>query len=1140
MNVFVSYARETLAVAEAIVAGLERAGHDVWFDRELLAHRSYTDAIEEALNGADAALVLWSTSAVASEWVRSEANRARETGKLVQVRLDDCRLPMPFDQVHCIDLLPSSEFEASPAWRSVLESLRGVKSEAAAPSDIVPKPEPAATHRPGRERRQVTALACVLEVNVSPGAVVDPEDLLDLASDFRRTTDATLLEAGGVVLEHDRSSALGVFGYPTTHEEEVVLAASAGRALLSRLSELEAPSGCVLAVRVGLATGPAVIERRDAVDDFEVIGAPLELSRTLVQAARPDTLLAAGESVAIATGMLELAAPANEELAAAQDPAAREVLGLTEAASRSGARIVTDDLELVGREQESAALAESWASAKEGFGQVVLVQGESGIGKSSLVSAGLRVPRAEADLNVALQCGYRSSARALYPFRRWLAAHAGFERSDDAEARTAKLAALLGEPSELQAQQLEVLSGFLGLAAPATATLTQSWTAEQKLSLLIETLHALVLAGDEVCVLVVVEDLHWADPTTVEFLDRLVEASPDRRCMIVGTTRPEYTPSWSELTDAIVLPVDRLKPGDAAHIAERVAGAGVLAPGIVEMIVDRSDGIPLYVEEITRSVLASAPSLRDSEANIPATLQDALTARLDRLGSAREVFSVGALIGREFSYDVLAELLDLSLPELREALRLLVKERLLQREGVPPKSRYRFRHALLRETAAQAMPERRQRELHRRIVDALRQVDPQIDAREPEVLAHHLGRTRGDVLEAIELWVLAGERGAAAAHHREAIQCFESARALLPASGDDPALARARLSVLTGLAVSLAVVESYASPAVKAVLAEARETGALAGSEEQLFKVVRGMCAASIISGDLAGAEALARNCLELGESTGIVDHLIEGHCPFGYVSWVCGRPLATAREHLERCIDLYSEQGGMRSGLLTPMDPLVQSLGPLYLVHLASGDDAALAAVRERFLALVDSLEPGFDLASALLWCGFCELMARQLESALTLLQRCSAVCDEQGIVSLAPYAQINLGLVRGLLRRSDEDVAPVRQLLAVLEQAGYLHLHCAYRGELASVYLQRGEADQALAEVEAALRIAGEQGEGYWLPRLRLRAAEIMRARSGSDSTAIRSALLEARQLAETQGAERYAGQARRLLEELPAQGH
>nr|MBA3896934.1 AAA family ATPase [Sphingomonadaceae bacterium] len=801
-------------------------------------------------------------------------------------------------------------------------------------------------------------------------------------------------------------------------------------------------------------------------------------------------------------------------------------------ASRSQARAGRDPAALFGREAELDLLRECWRLAGEGEGQVALVQGEAGIGKSTLIDTIRRGVVDAGSAHVSWYCGPNFSARSLHPVTEHIEGAAGFARGDSAEVRLGKLAALLDRAGADTPETRSVLADLLSIpveAPDASAMLTP----ERRRALSLETLLALMdrLAADGPA-LFVVEDLHWADPTTLELLDRAVERAIGRQWLILATARPDFACNWSDHADVAHIRLDRLEQDDAKRICARIDAAGLLPPDVARQIVARADGNPLFVEEITRSVMeeiaATPHSTTPAEWSIPDTLQDSLIARLDRLGPARQIASMGAALGRGFGYELLFEVVAQPAAELRQALRELTRAGILDCTGLPPASRYLFSHALMRDAAYDSMPRRQREALHGRIAESLRTLFPGIAQTDPAQLADHLTRS-GAGLEAMPLWAEAGRQAASRAAHAEAAGHLRTALDLLRRHRTEGSAIDIELQLLVGLAVSLSATRGFSDTEVGKVLGEARAICDLLGNVAELYPVLRGLCSFMLISGDLEAAEDFARKCETIAIETGLPEHRIHADEPLGWVLWAQGR-LVEARVHLERCVETCIAHEGENLSKLQAQHPMSQSLAPLQVLLHAIGDDAGSARASALLMERTAKLADPFHLAFGLFFRAFAALSTGDHAMARDNAAESIALCEHNGLASYLLYARLIHAHALGRLGEPERAAALARATLATCERIGQIHTKSFHLGEIAESLRLAGDQPGALESVEGAIAAAERLREGYWLPQLHMTRARII----GGATPSGRAALKVARSIAHDQGALRFEREAEALLAE------
>src|SRR5215469_4402588 len=647
--------------------------------------------------------------------------------------------------------------------RKLLEAIAGLGT--AVPTAVVTAPTPGAPAQVDAERRQLTVMFCDIVGSTAVSTRYDPEDLRELIGGYHRAVAETVGRFDGFVAKYMGDGVLIYFGYPRAHEDDAEQAVCAALAVIEAVSRLPAPED--LRVRLGIATGLAVVGDligEGAAQERGVVGKTPNLAARLQALAAPNTLVIAEATRRQIGELFDLEDLGVQQLAGLAEPQrAWRVLGESGEVSRFEA-LRSGETPLVGREEEVELLIRRWQQAKSGEGRVVLLSGEPGIGKSRLTAALSEHIEAEPHIRIRYFCSPHDQDSALYPFIGQLERAAGFTRDDTATTKLDKLEALLGDGAEPGDISLiaEMLSLSGGERFPPL-DLSPQRKKERTLAALLRQLQALARRQP---VLMIFEDLHWIDPTSREVLDLTVEKITGLPVLLVATYRPEFQPPWVGGSQVTVLALNRLGRNQGVTLVHRLAGnLGALPPDIVDEIVERTDGVPLFVEEMTKAVVeagadlghVSISAVPPSSLAVPPTLQASLLARLDRLGpAAKNVAQIGSAIGRDFSYELLAAAAPLAEPELQEALRRLVEAGLVFQRGTPPAAEYLFKHALIQDTAYSTLLRGPRQALHRRIAEALEQRFPDLVETRPEILAHHYGEA-AMADKAITYWHLAGK-----------------------------------------------------------------------------------------------------------------------------------------------------------------------------------------------------------------------------------------------------------------------------------------------------------------------------------------------------------------------------------------------
>jgi class 3 adenylate cyclase len=653
----------------------------------------------------------------------------------------------------------------------MLKRQRSVFSEAISPEPVSGAPRPV-----GAERRQLTVMFCDLVGSTALASRVDPEDLREVIGAYHNCVAETTERYSGFIARYMGDGVLIYFGYPHAHEDDAERAVRAGLAVVEAVRRVPTPE--LLRVRVGLATGLAVVGDligSGAAQEQAVIGETPNLAARLQALAGTDEVVIPESTRRLVGNLFDYQSLGEVEVKGFAAPIlAFRVVRESPAGSRFEA-LRTGETPLVGREEEIELLGRRWAQAKSGAGRVVLVSGEPGIGKSRLVEAFRESLEGEPHIRLRYFCSPHHQDSALFPFIGQLERTAGFERDDAPSVRLDKLEALVAANASVESD-LPLFAELLSIPFDNRYPALDLTPQDKKEKTFGALLRQLVGLARQRPVLTLFEDLHWSDPTSRELLDLIVGQIEGMPVLLVATFRPEYQPTWTGQPHVRTLSLRRLGRNESADLVRGVIGAAARLSGeVIDEIVERTDGVPLFLEELTKAVIETADAglrlsaIPATSATIPATLHASLLARLDRLGpAAKEAAQVGATIGREFSYQLLAAAAQRTDTELRGALSRLFDAGLVFQRGIPPQATFLFKHTLVRDTAYSTLLRGQRQVLHAQVGLALEKHFPEVMETQPEILAHHFIEG-GLVDNAVGYWLRAGKNATARSANLEAI-----------------------------------------------------------------------------------------------------------------------------------------------------------------------------------------------------------------------------------------------------------------------------------------------------------------------------------------------------------------------------------
>ena len=727
-------------------------------------------------------------------------------------------------------------------------------------------------HTPDAERRQLTVMFCDLVDSTALSAQLDPEDLRQVVRAYQTTCAEVIQGFDGHIAQYLGDGLLVYFGYPRAHEDDAQRAVRTGLGLLAAMEDLHThvkqEKGVQLAIRVGIHTGLVVVGAMGGQGRQEqlALGEVPNVCSRIQGLAEPNTVALSATTYRLVQGYFECQDLGAQTLRGVAAPV--HVYRVFQA---SGARghldvAVTRGLTpLVGRASEVTLLLERWEHAKSGHGHVVLLSGEAGIGKSRLVQ--MLKDHVANQSHTCWEC--RSSSycenTALFPVTDLFQRLLQFQAEETPDEKLGKLEQMLRQYRRPLEDTVPLFAPLLSLPLPANRYPLLNLSPQRQRQKTLETMVAILQElAEHQPILFIVEDLHWTDPTTLELLNLLIDQTPTASMLVLLTCRPHFQPSWHHRSYITEMTLNHLSHAQVEQIVTDMTDGKTLPQEVLTQIVEKTDGVPLFVEEMTKAILASGQltavdghyalggSL--STFTIPATLQDSLMARLDRLVTAKGVAQMSATIGRQFAYDLLQAVSQLDASTLQRELGRLVEAEIVYQRGLPPQAYYFFKHALIRDVAYESLLKSTRQQYHQRIAQVLEAQFPETAEAQPELLAHHYTEA-GLTAQAVRYWHHAGQRASERSAHVEAIAHLRQGLALLQTLPETPQRPQREVDMLIALGAALLATKGFAAPEVGQTYTRARQLCEHLDNPHQLFPVLRGLWNYYIARAELPDSE---------------------------------------------------------------------------------------------------------------------------------------------------------------------------------------------------------------------------------------------------------------------------------------------
>jgi DNA-binding winged helix-turn-helix (wHTH) protein/predicted ATPase len=864
------------------------------------------------------------------------------------------------------------------------------------------------------ERRQLTVMSCDFAGVRELATRLDPEELRSVIGACQACCAQVAAHWDGTVAQFAEGGATIHFSYPQAHEDDAERAVLAGLDLLARITRLETGRANSLSARIGIATGLVVVGGHAAGEAPEAVAvgeAPM-LAAALRSVAPLGAVMIAASTKGLLGELFEYDAVESFPLDGFPNPiAAWRVTSPREIESRFEALRASDLTALVGREEESELLLRRWSRAKSGAGQVVLLSGEAGIGKSRLAAVLQEHLASEPHMRLRYFCSPQHTDSALYPIIGQMERAAKLARDDTPQAKLDKLAALLAKTST-PIEDAALIAEMLSLPNDGRYP-TRELSPEQRRH---GTLEALISQTEALArqnpVLMIFEDAHWTDPTSLEALGRVVDRIVALRMLLIVTFRPEFEPPWIGRPHVTALTINRLTKSEVDAMIDRVVGNKLIPVSVRPDIVERSDGIPLFVEEMTKAVLEAegesaaqhvVAAISSPTPAVPASLYASLMARLDRLGPAKEVAQIGAAIGREFSHALLAAVVRQPEAELRSALDRLIAAGLLFRLGAPPHAAYLFKHALVQDAAYGTLLREPRRALHARIAEILERQFAEIAENQPELVARHCTEA-GLIEKAAALWGKAGQRSLERSALVEAIEQLTQAIDLIAALPATPTLRQQHIEIQVALISPLLHVKGYATPEAKAAADRARlliEQAEALGEPLKdpllLFSVLFSLFLINFNAFDGDAMRKLAPQFLALAEKQGVAAPITIGHSIMGVCLTFTGE-VVEGQAHFDRALELYDPEAHRPLATRFSVDSKVRTLGFRSPASWFLGYPETALADSKHAIEYAREIGQAGNLMFILYWACVTETLCGNYASGETLSNELVVLADQKG----------------------------------------------------------------------------------------------------------------------------------------------
>lgn len=1038
-----------------------------------------------------------------------------------------------------IDVLPelteADLVELGVSFGDRKKLLRAIAALGGAGTEAAPRPRPAALDEAGddqgAEQRHLTVMFCDLVGSTALSSRYEPEDLRTIVRAYQDACAAVVARLEGYVARYMGDGVLIYFGFPRAHEDDAERAIRAGLEIVEAVGRLRLQDNLKLQTRVGIATGSVIVGDligMGSAQEFAAVGESPNLAARLQAIAAPDAVVIDATTHSLARAAFDYEDLGLQTLKGIARPTpAWRVLQPRDLDRRMEAMQGDDLVPFVNRTGEITLLLDRWRMASSGHGQIVLLSGEAGIGKSRLLRAFVDRLGGETFVCLSFHCTPFHRSSALFPLIDRLRREAGLAAGDSPAAALEKLRAVVKNAAGDAEALLRLLVPLFSLDAPEEDNGLADGQADMDLllELLVREIEA---AARQRPLLLIVEDLHWIDPSSLELLQRLSLRIAGLPILLALTLRPEAEAEMRHLFPATGLMLNGLQRPESETIIRHIARQKALPQELVDAIAERTDGVALFIEQLTKAVLESdavidqgdryAIATKEPALSIPTTLRGSLLARLDRYPGAREVAQIGAVIGREFSYRMMAAISAMPDEDLKFALKRLVEAELLYQAGTPPNATYRFKHALVQEMAYNSLLKKRRRRLHGAIAAYLEDRSPHLAVVEPELLAYHFTES-SQLQRAIAYRLQAGERAIQRSAMAEAASEIELGLRLLPAITDEAEHAALELQLRVAQATALRATKGTGAPETGAAWARARE---LCGEDNKslLSRILYGSFLYHQGNAQLKEARALGESLLALGHQLGDDRALLRGHMAIGRTAFGLG-DFPEARRHLEESIALNSpERHKSGSEADRPESPVIDLCYLSWTSFVMGRPETALQQCRQS-IAVAEAAGGWYDLVVAHGNACYLHQLRHEPDAVAHCARKVIEVASDKGYPHWLSLGSMFEGWVTAAGGDLGAGIATFEKALAEHRATGEVIEVCFYLGVLAEMLGRAGRIDDGLKRIAEALELVEQTGERWYEAELHRGRGELLRLAAAADEAAIEATFTQAIELARSQQA-------------------